>query len=448
MSDTPQAPQKQKTDDLLQKATQVLHDNDHGHYIAPAKNLYPHQWLWDSCFTAIGLRHLDVERAQQEILSLFRGQWSNGMVPHMIFSQDIVKQPHWGVWRSGLSPDAPDNLETSGITQPPMLAEAIVLIGEKLPLPERRSWYKQVYPQLLAYHQWLYTERDPHNEGLALLIHPWETGLDNTPPWMNELNRHLLPWWIRALRAVRLEPVVSLLRTDTRFVARAERLSNVEAMSLYAIQRRLRRKHYDIEAILNHSLFIIEDLTFNCILARANEQFKAIARSIRADIPEDLLASMERTPKAIENLWDPYTRQYYSRYFITHRLLQEASVATLLPLYAGTVTPERAAILVKMLENDKLFGPPYPVPSVPLESSYFSPKRYWQGPTWVNMNWLVIQGLRRYDFHDHADALTESTLEMIVHNGIAEYYDPLTGEPLGADNFSWTAALAIDLLKS
>ncbi len=433
---------------LLKDARQVLHDNDHGHYIAPAKGFYPHQWLWDSCFTAIGLRHLDVDRAQQEIFSLLRGQWHNGMVPHMIFSQDNSRQRDWGFWNSKLNPDAPDDVATSGITQPPMLAEAIVKIGAKLPLPERRSWYKQVYPQLLAYHQWLYSERDPHNEGLVLLVHPWETGLDNTPPWMSELNQHLLPLWIRALQKVHLEGLVGLLRTDTRTVSRAERLTNVEAMALYSSQRRLRRKRYNIEKILSGSMFIIEDLAFNCILARANQHLEAIAKSIRAEIPADLQASINKTGKAIEELWDPYTRQYYPRNFITHHLLKEASIATLLPLYAGTISKDRAAVLVKMLENDKLFGPAFPVPSVPLESAYFNSKRYWQGPTWVNMNWLIIDGLRRYGYHDHADALAESTLEMIAKNGIAEYYEPLTGEPLGVDDFSWTAALAIDLVKT
>lgn len=440
--------QETLTSKLLQDAGQVLRDNDHGHYIAPAKNLYPHQWLWDSCFTAIGLRHLDNDRAQQEIMSMLRGQWANGMVPHMIFNQDSVQQRDWGVWKSRLNPNAPEDLSTSGITQPPMLAEAVVKIGEQLALPERRTWYKQVYPQLLAYHQWIYKDRDPHNEGLALLIHPWESGLDNTPPWMAELNHHLLPWWIRAIKAVHLEPVLSLFRTDTRFIARAERLSNVEAMALYAVQRRLRRKHYDIGAILNHSLFIIEDLAFNCILARANQHLEAIAKSIRQDIPEDLQKSMDKMPKTLEELWDPYNRQYYPRDFITHKLLKESSVATLLPLYAGTVSQERAEVLVKMIENEKLFGPAYPLPSVPLESFYFNSKRYWQGPTWINMNWLIIDGLRRYGFKDHADVLTESTVEMIAKSGIAEYYDPLTGEPLGADDFSWTAALAIDLIKA
>ncbi len=436
--------------ELLKQASQVLIDNDHGHYIAPAKGLYPHQWLWDSCFTAIGLRHLDIERAQMEIMSLLRGQWANGMVPHMLFCPDSSrrKQRDWGVWHSQLNPNAPDDVATSGITQPPMLAEAVVKIGEKLSLPERRSWYKQVYPHLLHHHQWLYADRDPHHEGLVLLIHPWESGLDNTPPWMSELHRHMLPWWVRALQATHLESIVGALRTDTQFVAQAERLSTVEAMTLYSIQRRLRRKRYDINEILNHSIFTIEDLIFNSILIRANTQLLAIAKSIRAEVPEELTATMKLTRSALEELWDPYTGQYYSRDFVTHHLLKEPSIATLLPLYAGSITKERAASLVKMLENEKLFGPSFPIPSVPLESPYFNAKRYWQGPTWVNMNWLIIDGLRRYGYHDHADALTESTLEMVADKGIAEYYEPLTGEPLGADNFSWTAALVIDLLKT
>lgn len=433
---------------LLTKATQVLHDNDHGHYIAPAKGLYSHQWLWDSCFTAIGLRHLDVSRAQMEILSLLRGQWNNGMVPHMIFLPETSGERDWGIWKSELNPDAPEGMSTSGITQPPMLAEAIVQIGQKLALPERRSWYKQVYPALLSYHQWLYTDRDPHHEGLVLLVHPWETGLDNTPPWMSELHRHLLPWWIRALQRSKLDGLLALFRSDTRFVAQAERLSNVEAMALYSIQRRLRRKRYDINAILNHSIFTIEDLTFNSILVRANEHLLAIARSIRAEVPADLVTSIQRTRTALDTLWDPYTAQFYSRDFVTHHLIKEPSIATLMPLYAGSISHERAAALVKLLERDKLFGPAYPIPSVPLESAYFDPKRYWQGPTWVNTNWLVIDGLERYGFRDHAAVLRESTLEMVAEHGIAEYYDPLTGEPLGADNFSWTAALVIDLLNN
>lgn len=432
---------------LFDQAVAVLKSNDRGHYVAPAKDLYPHQWLWDSCFTAIGLRHLDIDRAQLELTSLLRGQWRNGMVPHMLFESDGYMQRDWGVWKSELNPNAPDEIATSGITQPPMLAEAVVRIGQKLSLPERRTWYKQMYPHLLAYHHWLYAERDPHDEGLVLLIHPWESGLDNTPPWMAELHQHQLPGWIRLLQTLHLDPLIGLFRTDTRFVARAERLTNVEALVMYSTQRRLRRKRYDINAILSRSMFTIEDLAFNCILIRANEHLEHIAQTIRQEIPAKLTAHMHKSRKALEQLWDPYGRQYYSRNFGSHQLLKETSIATLLPLYAGCITKERAAVLVEMLENESQFGSAYPIPSVPLDSPYFDGKRYWQGPTWVNMTWLVIDGLERYGYKDHAGALRDSVIDMAKQHGIAEYYGPETGEPLGADDFSWTAALVIDMLR-
>ena len=438
-----------KPSELLDRAAEVLKQNDRGLYTIPAEGLYPHQWLWDSCFIAIGLRQLDVERAKIEILSMLRAQWSNGMVPHMIFTPGIKqRRSEHGVWQSWISPFAPDDVSTSGITQPPMLAEAIVQVGAKLDVVERRSWYRQIFPALLAYHQWLYRERDPHQEGLALQIHPWETGLDNTPPWMNELHEHMLPWWVRVVEKTHLDGPIGWLRRDTRLVPPTQRPSTVDALALYDVQRRLRRKAYNIDKILDHSLFAIEDLTFNSILLRANKHFLDIAKSVRAGVPADLLACMEKAAKTFEELWDPYTEQYYSRDFVTHKLLKEQSCAALLPLYAGTISKERAALLVKSLENEHIFGPPYPVPSVPLNSPWFNAERYWQGPLWFNINWLVADGLRRYGYKAHAAALIEGSLELAEQHGFYEYFNPLSGDPLGAANFSWTAAITIDWLKS
>jgi glycogen debranching enzyme len=433
--------------EVVDQATQVLKDNDRGLFTIPSHGLYPHQWLWDSCFIAIGLRHVDVERAKIEVLSLLRAQWRNGMLPHIIFTPGKKQRMHSGVWDSFLSPFSPDDVTTSGITQPPLIAEAVVRIGEKMTLNERRSWYRQVWPNVLAYHQWLYAERDPHHEGLVLQIHPWETGLDNSPPWMDELNRHLLPWWIRVLEKTKLEIVVSWLRLDTRYVPQEQRPTNVEALALYSVQRRLRRKVYDINKILDHSLFAIEDLAFNSILIRANEHLVHIAKTLRTDIPEDLLESIERSKKTLEELWDPYSEQYYPRDFVTHRLLKQPSIESLMPLYAGSISAERAALLVKSIENEHAFGPAYPIPSTPLNSPYFDPNRYWQGPSWVNMNWMIIDGLNRYGYKDHAEALRESTIELVQKHGFYEYFNPISGHPLGAHNFSWTAALSIDLIK-
>src|SRR5690606_15247520 len=143
--------------DLLSEAKAVLeHNRRNDKYTIPAEGLYPHQWLWDSAFIAIGLSHYDIEKAQTEILSILRGQWSNGMIPHMIHSDGITHRQDRETWRSYVSPYAPDNMSTSGITQPPMLAEAVVRIGKKLSKAERRSWYGRVYQALVNHHQWLY----------------------------------------------------------------------------------------------------------------------------------------------------------------------------------------------------------------------------------------------------------------------------------------------------
>lgn len=432
---------------LKEAASAVLKENDKGSHTVPTNSgLYPHQWLWDSCFTAIGLRHTDIDRAKQEILSLFRGQWANGMIPNIIHSTDRHARDA-NIWRSWLNPNAPDNVSTSGITQPPMIAEAVVRIGEKLNASERKSWYKTVYPGLLAFHEWLYRERDPHQEGLVLQIHPWETGLDNTPPWMSELHEHQLAMWIRIAKQLHLGPFLSLFRRDTKTIPAEQRLDTIDALALYSTQRRLRRKNYDISRILSHSLFAIEDLSYNAIFIRANEHLRQIAKTLNAELPHGLNKQMKKTQEAFEQLWDPYSGQYYCREFVSHRLLKTPSIATLLPLYAGCIDKDRAEKLVRLLEDEHSFGSTYPVPSVPLNSEWFKPIGYWQGPVWVNMNWLIIDGLNRYGYTDHAEALRETTIDLVTRSGFSEYFNPLDGTPAGAVNFSWTAALTIDLIE-
>jgi len=62
-----------------------------------------------------------------------------------------------------------------------VVAEAVVRVGEKLPLAERKAWYQAVYPRLLAYHEWLYRERDPDKTGLVGPSPSLGNGLDTLP---------------------------------------------------------------------------------------------------------------------------------------------------------------------------------------------------------------------------------------------------------------------------
>ncbi len=425
----------------------MLNNNSQGSFTMPAENLYPHQWLWDSCFISIGLRHLDIERAQLELTSLLRGQWSNGMLPNMIFDEALIYTQDRNIWRSQLSIFAPDDTSTTGITQPPMLAEAVVQIGQKLSKPERRSWYTTMFPALVAYHEWLYSERDPKYSGLVLQIHPYETGLDSTPPWLDQLHRHHKPWWATFIKKTGLDNFVELVRRDTRHVPPGQRMGNLDALLYYDVIRKLRNKHYDIKKILRKSSFAIQDLTFNSIFIRANECLSEIADTIDQNLPEHLAECMTKSRLVLEQLWDGYSSQYYSRNYYTNKLIRVPSIATLMPLYAGCISPERAEQLVKMLHQNNMFDSPFPVASVPLSSKDFSALRYWQGPTWLNTNWLIVKGLERYGYKVEAKIIKQSSIALVEQNGFYEYFSPIDGTPAGAKNFSWTAALAIDLLK-
>jgi hypothetical protein len=430
---------------IIDEAAKVLAKNDRRLWTVPAGDLYPHQWLWDSCFVAIGLRHLDAGRAQTELRSLLRGQWDNGMLPNIIFRSH--ERRHIDLWRSWVSPYAPDDIATSGITQPPLLAEAVVRVGQKLKLPERRSWYKEMLPALVSYHEWLYAERDPHHEGLVLLLHPYESGLDNSPPWISELRKHSMPLWISLLEKLKLDRGVNYFRRDTKHVPPGQRTSNIEAMAYWSALKRLRRKAYNSEALISRSLFAVEDLAFNSILIRANKHLKDIAKAAGRDLPESLLENMALSETALEQLWDETSGQYFSRSFVSHKLIEEPSISTLLPLYAGSIPKERAVRLVDLLKRQRVFSPSWPVPSVPVNSSYFDPYKYWQGPTWINTNWLIIDGLERSGFKAEAQILRERSIKLVAKSGMYEYFNPLNGKPAGAADFSWTAALAIDLLK-
>jgi hypothetical protein len=117
-------------EDLATEAAGVLRRNDMGGWTRPASGLYPHQWSWDSAFIAIGLAHLDLRRAAQEMWTLFASQWKTGKVPHIVFNPEAPPESyfpgpeHWAC--TAASPDAPPSPPyTSCLCQPPVHALAV-----------------------------------------------------------------------------------------------------------------------------------------------------------------------------------------------------------------------------------------------------------------------------------------------------------------------------------
>lgn len=150
------------------------------------------------------------------------------------------------------------------------------------------------------------------------------------------------------------------------------------------------------------------------------------------------------TRQRLLRLWHPEAGRFAPRG--ARGMVAAHTVVDLLPLLTGTLPVAAASALRFDLEDPVTFGAPHPVPTVAIDDPSFSPDRMWRGPTWVNTNWLLIEGLERSGFAGAAAELAERTLRLI-EGGAWEYYNPLTGERSrrSAPMFSWTAALFLDL---
>jgi glycogen debranching enzyme len=415
---------------LADAAHAVIRGNDTGEFVKPSQRLYPWQWNWDSAFVVIGLAGVDPERARTEVRSLLRGQWADGMVPHMVFHpQSVDYRPGPELWDSPRCEGAPA-VATSGLIAPPVLATAVRLLHETAP---DEAFLEEVVPKLEAWHGWFWRERMHAESGLIAIFHGWESA-DNAPRFDRALSR---------IEVDRDEPVQ---RTDTLQVAANERPSDLEYRRYLALVDWLRERGYRPRPPTS-APFAYLDLPLNSVFAVAEDDLASLQRRIGADGRRARDAAA-RLRAALGAMWDEEAGAYRERDLHGAAGVTE-TIADLFPLYAGVPDAACARRMADehLLARDR-FGPsPWAVTTVSRASPDFDPRNYWRGPIWINVNWFMIRGLERYGLRAEADHLRGLTLELVSRSGFSEYYEPTTGEPLGSREFSWSASLTLDLLR-
>ena len=424
---------------LRAAAIRVLLGNWTGTGTVPSRSLYPHQWSWDSAFIAIGLRHLSPRRAQRELESLLGAQWGDGRVPHIVFNPAVPRDAYFpgpAFWRSaeaGRGSGAPAGTETSGIVQPPVHALAAWLVHLADPAEsERRNFLRRMGPRLEAWHRYLTERRDLGGHGLAAVLHPWEPGLDNSPCWDVPLGR------------VRPAPEDSYRRVDLDHSVADDRPTDLDYARYVRMAREYRDHGYDDTA--PHA-FRVEDPGFNTLLVASEYALAEIAAATGGD-PEPARRRARRITEAMTaRLWDPRRRIFAPRDLHDDRLLPVVAVNGLLPLAVPGLPRRFAEPLLETAAGERFrLGQVRLVPSFDLTDPEFDANRYWRGPSWFNTAWLVHRGLVALGATDQAAALRAQILHDAHVSDFAEYVNPLTGAGRGIRDFSWTAALALDLL--
>ena len=126
-----------------------------------------------------------------------------------------------------------------------------------------------------------------------------------------------------------------------------------------------------------------------------------------------------------------------------------------LPLWAGVSDPERTGKLVSSMTNPDEFWRPYGVPTLSAKDGYYNPIGYWNGPVWVQWDYLLFRGLLDYGNKKEAEELAMKVLDnMIWHlkqdHVFWEFYSPDEREAGWNKTYIWAGLAArflIDLGK-
>lgn len=412
--------------ELAKAAWDVLKANDRGRYTLPSPKLFPFQWNWDSPLVAMAISLVDEDRAFQEIEILLESQWASGMVPHIIYhvpSDGYFPGPE--VWGCGGVPP------TSAISQPPILATCLLYIIENSKdQAEALRRADPILTKLTNWHRWWHTQRDPEGSGLVSIIHPWESGRDNSVDWDSPLS------------AVEMKYDASSLRKDRHHVQDdAERPTDDFYNRILTLIKFGKSVGWDDLKMITESPFRVCDVGVQSILIRADEDLSTLLKLAGREgrETEEIDSWMTRSKAAMGRLWHAKSGSFRALDLIKNELVPSVSAATFLPMYAGCATDAQVKCLSKVFEkamSECKFSVPQTMPDTP----GFDPKNYSRGPSWPFFNRIVADGFKRYGLTNLSDRLREDTHAMISAQGFREYYHPSTGEGLGGEQFAWTAA--------
>ncbi|MGW1654650.1 MGH1-like glycoside hydrolase domain-containing protein [Streptomyces atratus] len=369
-------------------------------------------WAWDTWKQAVGTARFAPELAESQIRAMFDRQigpdsttrpQDAGMIPDVIFYNDPSRGG--GNWNERNS-------------KPPLAAWAVWEVYAKT---GDKAFLREMYPKLAAYQAWWYRNRDHDHDGLA------EYGATVDPANNSPEERRLAAAWESGMdNAPRFD---AALGTDI--------VANRAADG----------------TLLGYSLNQ-ESVDLNSYLAADQGYLARIAGTLgRGTDAKRWKQRSAATSAAVRTtMYDPADGWFHDTALGTGALLtaRGRGIEGAVPLWTGTASEAQARAVRDKLADPGEFATTVPFPTVAKSSPYFSPTAYWRGPVWLDQAYFALGGLRRYGYAKDADALTNQLLNhasgLAGSGPIMENYDPTTGAPLNAPNFSWSAALLLPML--
>ncbi len=415
---------------LDDQARAILQKNDRGGYTVPTARLYPYQWNWDSAFVALGFLTFDRDRAWRELELLLEGQWQNGMIPSIIFRRDDPDYfPGPSIWQTQTASLAVPPIASTGISQPPVLASIILTMVQTGNDDDKRRALA-VFDQVLQSHRWYQTERLSTVSNGVITVHPWETGRDNCPDW--ELG----------LETMSVDPLLEpYVRQDTKHADPEQRPSKEQYDKYLSMVKYGREQSWEQKTITTDGPFQMADPGIHFILLRAHRDLLKLAELLdQTEAIAEINGFVASGVAATDYFWNETMGAFTARNIINGEYSNGFTSASALCFYADAGTESQRH---KTIENlTRISGKvQYMLPSWDPDCAGFDPQRYWCGPVWPQMNYMISKGLEEQGYGNLASNLRRDLLLLIEKSGFSECFNPLNGEGCLGSDFSWTAAI-------
>jgi hypothetical protein len=353
-------------------------------YCVPNPDVYPHLWLWDSCFHAISWSALGDPRAHVELASCLDAQLPHGFVPHMRYASPS----------EGRGPLA----DRSSFTQPPIYAHAARVIGARGG-PVSADTISRIERGLD--HLWTHRRG---SDGLLFIVHPWESGSDDSPRFDDWAGRTT---WSRLAFTIVDHALVDAAEFDEHGAARWSRA------------------------------FVVAPAAFNAFAAHAAAELAAVTGDpLWRDRATQLASAID------DVLWDAEQAHWVDRPIVGGG--ESARLPTLDGLMPSLVTadPVKARAALAHATDSAVYAAEFGLRFVPAGHPRYSPEQYWRGPAWPQLNYMLFQAARRWDDAALAEAIADVSRRAALASKFAEYWNPETGEGLGAAPQGWAALAA------
>jgi len=181
-----------------------------------------------------------------------------------------------------------------------------------------------------------------------------------------------------------------------------------------------------------------EGVDINSMMVMEAKSLESMAKELGKTVEAEMWRAdhIKRAELINRYMWDEETGFYYNVdkenntfTYIEENDLKRQEIIGFLPLWAGIASEEQAAQLVRVLTDPERFWRPKGIPSLSAADSYYNPKGYWNGPVWVQWNYLIMRGLLDYGYDKEARELVDRVAEVMIeqlkeNHNLWEFYSP------------------------